>query len=312
MITKEKLEDNMSRLKNHIPTKPKEYTKEHPRTLNEALEKYSNIRTVNSFEICTYNYNIDNWPLPLWTNPSNVKIGIFNMLYYKKYSKAWGQKRPKKLKDFGFLWIPVAKKLLFKISIDESITEAFDVNIKYIKSRLKQNELISSKQIIIDEIFQAYKKKYWISAICTTFPIIDYVARKILKTNNLGVTISKICKLFEAIGFSEETTDHLMPHAFGMEKPYWEWEPEEKSIYDKIKNNKYGIIGPALSSFIKFSNNYYGYYKEDKEENNIINRHAILHGSINDFGNKENTIKLISYLYLILELEPILNIIFDE
>ncbi|MGV8136032.1 MAG: hypothetical protein AB2L20_12520 [Mangrovibacterium sp.] len=71
MITKEKLEYNLSCLKKHIPTKPKEYTVEHPLTLREALEKYSNTRTVNLFELSTNYYNNGNWPLPLWVKHSS-------------------------------------------------------------------------------------------------------------------------------------------------------------------------------------------------------------------------------------------------
>ncbi len=300
----------MSRLRDQIPTKPEIYTNEHPLTLKEALEKYSNQRTVVGVEICTSNYNTNNWPLPLWVNPLDIKIGIFNKLYHRRYSKSFRKSKHSKIKDFDFLWIPVMNKIFFKRELGESISEAFDVNIRYIKSQLKKNQLIASKQSIIDEIFQAYKKKLWVSTICTTFPILDYVARKVLKTNDLGINISKICKKFEDIGFSEENVDHLMPHAFLTQEPYWE--TGRMSGYNNIKGNRFGIIGPALSSFLRFSYHYYGYYMEDQEEVNIINRHAILHGSINDFGKKENAIKLITYLYLMLELESIFEIIFDE
>ncbi len=52
--------------------------------------------------------------------------------------------------------------------------------------------------------------------------------------------------------------------------------------------------------------------KEDGTDSSEINRHAILHGSINSFGTRFNVIKLITFLYLMLELEPVFKILFDE
>jgi hypothetical protein len=89
---------------------------------------------------------------------------------------------------------------------------------------------------------------------------------------------------------------------------------ERDEWFKKMQETDFGLIGPALSSFIRFANIYYSYYKEDAEteEGQSLNRHAILHGSINDFGTKENTVKLISFLYLTLELEDVLKILLEE
>lgn len=82
-----------------------------------------------------------------------------------------------------------------------------------------------------------------------------------------------------------------------------------------MEETDFGIIGPALSSFIKFANIYYGYYIEENETEEVqslINRHAILHGAISNFGNKVNAVKLITFLYLMLELEDVFNILLEE
>jgi hypothetical protein len=81
-----------------------------------------------------------------------------------------------------------------------------------------------------------------------------------------------------------------------------------------MQETDFGLIGPALSSFIRFANIYYSYYKEDVEakEIQLLNRHAILHGSISEFGTKTNTVKLITFLYLMLELEDIFEILLAE
>ncbi len=320
MVTKEKLAFNLDVLRKHIPQKPKEYTSDHPVTIKEALEKYSNQRSINGIQSLTKLLDEKHWSLPLWINPHDIEVGFFNKLYYKRWFNSTRKAVKKKikfkgLKDFEYLRIPFINEYYFKINFDDTIIEAFEVNRKYIEQRLKSNPILVSKKFIIEEIFKTYKKKYWTSCINTLFPLLDFVARKLLKTKNLGVDISKICKLFEQNGFALETADHLMPHITLINASISEKKLSKEEydiLYKKVKDNDFGIIGPALSSFIRFANHYYGYYKEDGVDSNIINRHAILHGSINSFGNKTNVVKLITFLFLMLELEPVFKILFND
>lgn len=314
MISKEKLAINFENLRNNIPQKPEYYTPDHPKSVKEALKSYSNRRSVNSFETCTHAYNVENWPLPLWFDPQNKKIGFWNSLYFKKYNSLLFKRKSIRLNDFGFLWIPIINKIIYKQSIDDSVIEAFNANITYIQNRLLSNVTLQSKSLILKDIFRCYRKKYWISCISTLFPLIDYVSRKILKTKDLRTDVKKICKLFEGIGFSIETVDNLMPHitsvvAFHNDKLTLE---EKLQFQQEIGNYQLGIIGPALSSFLRFANNYYRYYTEDKGEIGIMNRHAILHGSVNEYGTQANSIKLLTFLFLFIELEPIFEILLDE
>lgn len=316
MISKEKLADNLTILRNQIPQKPKIYTSDHPVTIKEALDKYSNRRTIHGVQTCTNSFNNEHWPLPLWFDPMKIKVGFWNKFYYKKHNNTLHKKKFNGFKDFDYLWLPAMNKIFYKTNFDESIVEAFDANIKYIQKRLKSNPLLQSKAPILQDVFRTYNKEYWVACISTLFPVLDYVARKLLNTKNLSIDISKMCKLFEQNGFSLETVDHLMPHITlvnlfqELDEP--NFHEKWKELHEKVKDNEYGLIGPALSSFLRFANNYYGYYREDLEENNVINRHAILHGSINEFGNKENAIKLLTFLYLFLELEPVFEILLKE
>lgn len=317
MVTTEKLAANLDLLRNQMPKKPKKYTSDHPVTLFEALTKYSNSRSVNGVQSCTFSLNEHHWPLPLWIDHSNIHFGFFNKLYYKRFYNSF--RPPHKfegLKDFEYLWIPVINEIAYKKKYDDTLTEAFDVNLKYIKRKLLLNSLLSSKESIIQEIFKSYKKKYWIACINTLFPLLDFVTRTILNTKNLTTDIGKICKVFKQNGFDIDTANHLMPHitlvnslidpARKLEKT------EHDKLYEKIKNNQFGLIGPALCSFLFFANHYYGYYKEDVQDKNVINRHGILHGSIDSFGNKANAVKLFTFLYLLLELEPVFKILLQE
>jgi hypothetical protein len=319
MITKDKLAYNLKVLKSRIPDKPEAYTSEHPKKINEALKYYCNRRTVHGIQACTKNLNDANWPLPLWFNPENVKVGFWNKLYYKKQYKSW--KKGKKfngLKEFDFFWVPLMNNLFFKRPFDEILSEAFDANSNYAFKGLSLNPILQSKQMILESIQKSYKRSDWVACISTIFPLIDFVTRKILKTNNLGIDVSKICKLFEQNGFSLENAGELMPHftfvsSHQLGQPLFTKEREE--WFEKMSEHDFGLIGPPLSSFIRFANIYYSYYKEDKDKNDevlLLNRHAILHSSSNNFGSKANTIKLLTFLYLMLELESVFEILFCE
>lgn len=181
-----------------------------------------------------------------------------------------------------------------------------------------ENQLLQKKKPIIESMYRNYKKRDWVACIIILFPIIDFVTRRILKTKNLGIDVSRICKLFDQNGFSLENVDNLMPHiafSFSRKKGQPYFDEESLEWLRKLGEFDFGLIGPALSSFIRFANIYYAYYKEDEEkeeEISVLNRHAILHGSINHFGTKVNTIKLLTFLYLMLELESVLDTLFAE
>lgn len=316
MINKEKLAINLKELKKRIPSKPKEYTAEHPKKIGEALKFYCNHRTVNGVQACTTNLNDDNWPLPLWFDPENVKVGFCNNFYYKKQYNSWPKARKKRpLKEFQFFSVLIITHFFFKRSYDEIILEAFGANKKFAFHKLLSYPILISKTTVLKSIRRSFKDGNWTACICTLFPLIDFVTRKFLRTKHLSVDVHKICKLFAENGFSIETANELMPHFTSVlsgeqGKPFFSKERDE--WMQKMEETDFGLIGPALSSFIRFANIYYSFYKEDVETDNplLLNRHAILHGSINNYGTKTNTVKLITFLILMLELEPVFEILF--
>lgn len=318
MITKEKLSINLKELKSRIPSKPTIYTPKHPKTIREALIYYCNQRTVHSVQACTSSLNEDNWPLPLWFDPENVRVGFWNKLYYRKQYNSWQKgNRFKRLKEFDFFWVPIMNHIFFKLSLDQIIVEAFNANKRHAFQMLSSIPLLKSKTGIVCSLRKSYLQHNWVACISTLFPLIDFVTRKLLGTKNLSIDVSKICKLFAQNGFSFENAGDLMPHITFVQshkpgQPFFSKERDE--WFQKMQETDFGLIGPTLSSFIRFANIYYSYYKEDTETEEIqsLNRHAILHGSINDFGTEANTVKLITFLYLMLELEDIFKILLEE
>lgn len=303
-----------------MPPKPQKKTTEYPKTLRDALTYYCNQRTINGLQSCTAALSDANWPLPFWFNHDNVKVGFWNKLYYKRQYNSWDKKRKfKGFKGYDFFWVPTMVNMAYKRPFDEILVEAFDANFKYAFQKLFANPVLHSKKAIIKSVEKNYKERDWIACISSLFPLLDFVTRKMLKTNKLSIDVLKICKLFEHDGFSILNANNFMlQNAFltSWDKQGPLFTEERTAWFKRMEEYDFGLIGPALSSFIRFANIYYSYYKEDREENEEIisslNRHAILHGSINHFGTKINTVKLLTFLHLTLELEVIFEILFAE
>lgn len=308
-ISSEKFKANLISLKAKLPKKPIEYTSEYPKTLKECLTLYCNQRTVHLLQINTILLNQYNWPLPLWYDTEKFKFGFCNRIYLNIFK---GKKIFSK-KDKGFTYISnlMILKLIFKLEPDKIILEAFDANKKNAFKKLKTNPILSNKLNIINSIKKSYLNKNYIACINTILPLVDFVSRKLLNSSRLTDDVKKIINLFKDNGISIENSEDLMPFMKSIveSKPFKS--EELKEILEKFD---FGIIGCALSSFIKFASTYYSFYKEEKssDDQDLLNRHAILHGSSSNYGTKENTVKLLTFLFLLLELEEIFKILLDE
>lgn len=207
-------------------------------------------------------------------------------------------------------------KRLSKRDLDEIIVEAFDANRKYAFKKLENHPLLRKQATIINSIKNSYSNKNYTACITTILPLIDFICRKFLQSTNLTHSVGKITKLFQKSGFSLENPEDLMPMMNFHIKLNEESDMPINFLeyFEKMKEFDFGIIGCALSSFVRFANTYYSLFIEDNSDENcdILNRHAILHGASINFGTKENCIKLISFLLLMLELEKIFNILLSD
>jgi hypothetical protein len=315
-----------------LPKKPAVYTSDFPLTIAEGLSKYANQRTVNLFGINVYNYNEHGWPVPLYVDPVNIKVGFLNNVFERKslaaMNKGYRRMHPdKKYKKITFwnarirpwqcLGIPIRRHIHWKDPVDTSTIEMFSANIRFVKKRfLSHAYLVSHKQQIV-ELFAAYRHKLWASCISLIYPILDAVARQVLQTDKLGKDMQSLCKLFRQVGINKQETDVFMGHTnavmVGQKIRTGEMTKQEgENLQEKGYNNHLYLIGPALSSFLQFSHRYYGEYVTPSSPGDPLNRHAIMHGSYTQFANQANVVRLITYLYLILELDPIFKILFAE
>jgi hypothetical protein len=148
MITKEKLAINLKELKSRIPAKSLVYSTEHPRAIREALKCYCNQRTVHCVQACTANLNEENWLLPLWFDPENVRVGFWNKLYYRRqYHFLPKVGTFKGIKEYDFFSVLVMNHILFKLPYDQIVLEAFDTNKNHAFGMLLSNILHSYSHI---------------------------------------------------------------------------------------------------------------------------------------------------------------------
>jgi hypothetical protein len=332
MVDYGKLRKNFEALQKALPQKPAVHTPDYPRTIAEALSKYANQKTVNLFGANVYNYNTHGWPVPLYVDSDNIKVGFINNIFFRRQSSAInrsfrrltpGRKMKKvnfwtaQLQPWNWIVIPLQRNIFYKDPVDTGVIAIFETNIKFIKARFLGHSYLLSKTVNIEEIFQSYKRKQWVSCIDSIFPLVDLVARRVLKTNSLKKDMQSVCKLFRLMGIGEEETDVLMPHMnavmLGEQIRQKEITPERgKELREKGYSHNLNLIGIALSSFLHFTNRYYGYFETETDAGDPLNRHAIMHGAEKDFGTKANTVRLLTYLYLILELDPVFGLLFKE
>lgn len=337
MITPERFSSNFQYLQTLIPTKPIEYTPEYPDNVNDSFKLYLRQSALNLLQTTTMSYIDEEWPLPMWFDPNHIRIGFINRLNYNKFSQSFTDKKspildwytpysrvikymgkiPNKTPIWDYLLFPFINKHFFNQDFSESMVVAFDCNFKYIERKISGNPTLYDKKAIIHDVFVTYKKGLYIGSITTIFPLLDYVARRFLKVKKLNKDVRGICKLFESCGYGFSNADHLMSFAASMRVMGKVYE-ENGSIKgwgeatEKIKETNLGMIGPLLSSFLKFANSYYSHFQDENDKPpNTLNRHGILHGSITSFGTKVNVVKLITFLYLFLELEPVFEILMD-
>lgn len=307
MVSVQQFGVNMSRLKDRMPIKPIVYSSEYPKTLKECLDLYCRQRTVNLLQINTILISKENWPLPFWYNPENWKFGLINRIRLSR----WGKKLRKDDNGFGYSSMLVLMNIGKYISMTDIMLEAFDANRKYAFLQLLSNPILESKTSIIRSLERSFKQSNWIACVCTILPLFDFVARKTMGVTNLTKDVRNICKLFEAHGFNIDNADEFMPMMNDVIKRHetGTWTPDAR--LKELEAFNYGIIGCALSSFVRFANLYYSYFKEDSDidSSNVLNRHAVLHSANVNFGTKENTVKLITLLFLVLELEPVFQIL---
>jgi hypothetical protein len=332
MVNHSKLEKNLEALRQSLPKKPAVYTTDFPLMIAEALTKYANQKTVNSFGIAVYSYNEHGWPVPLYVDNRNIRVGFVNNIFRRKQTastiKAFRRlERYKHLKKITFWnaqirpwdWvnIPIHRNIHWKQSVDRGVMEMFSANINLVKTKFRIHPYLADRQAQLEEIFAAYRHKNWGPCINSIYPLLDSVARQVLDTDSLKKDMQSLCKLFRQIGIDKTETNVFMAVTNAvmvgeMMRAGEISKQEGEELQQKGYKHHLYLIGPALSSFLQFSHRYYGDYLTPSNPGDPLNRHGIMHGSYTQYATKPNAVRLLTYLYLILELDPVFKLLFKE
>lgn len=339
---------NIIKLQKIIPSKPKEYTIDIPFSIQESLEKYIRTSTVNNIRVASLILDSHGWPLPLYVDPENIQIGFLHKLVLGKSNGLYGNFKyysmlesltldnfqPSKISKnllyrifvlfhpiktvqyYDWFIVPIFCKSFKIINLSEIIVDLFDVNFKYYQTKIMANNHLESKHVNLSNIFSTYQTGNYASCISTIYPLLDFLTRLFLNVTNLTIGIGYINKIIKEAGFTLDEIDNLKPgaftHKFFNKNGFGKIHEKEYGNLSEKHEYKLGLPGIALSSFLHFSSKYYADYRDESTEPNQLNRHAIMHGANTDCFTKENTVKLLTYMYLMLELEPVLKIVFEK
>jgi hypothetical protein len=227
------------------------------------------------------------------------------------------KKRPAPVYYHWFNAVIIAQFYLI-LDIDKMVIDLFNTNFEYYKEKVINNPLLQNKQLLLKDVFDTYQNQNYAACICSQFPILDFLTREVFNTNKLGRDITSINSMFKAAGYTLNDIDNLKPAGKAVKLNDLMMQKKlTKEEYDNIIKNdfkdemKLGLPGVALSSFLLFGAKYYDFYRNDTKVVEL-NRHAIMHGANDAFANQVNCVKLFTYLYLMLEIEPVLRIVFNE
>ncbi|HEY4064111.1 MAG TPA: hypothetical protein VGM30_19530 [Puia sp.] len=346
-MTRDKLLANLEKLRQMLPSKPSTYTPQYPKNVRDSLFMYLRASTLDNIRMAAWRYESSNWPLPLYMNPQDIRLGRINkhvrlsftwepFYYYTlvgMFKRTSKPKRPRPTllsqlifslvkKDwvdyYEYLNVSILTEYLNISSVDEITIELFQENFKHIKACLYANPILKDRSQILDDIYNCYRNKNWAACICTMYPLLDAIVREFCSSVDFTKDVSFISANFKGAGFKPWDIDNLKHGALASKMTILaitkkiSWEESNKVFKEKCQEKQLGLPGIALSSFLTFASKYYGYVRKETKTGHELNRHAIIHAASKDYGTHLNVIKLFTFFFLTLELEPVLKILFAE
>lgn len=310
-MTAEKLKINLEKLRSQIARKPPAYTSDHAVRITDSFNKYTNTRTVNF--VLSYSELLESygWVFPLFITRETYKKYNLKLLTYRSLLIT--------VKAFGFRFILhlIRNRLSarpknfeqadFHKLTDEMMVALFKSHKKKIFDYWRNSNLFLGKEHIIAQVEKCYDKGLWIACISTAFPLLDHLMRSYFNTKRFEKDVNHILFLMKQAGI---TSNDLKPgyRAYLVAKE--KGGPEINSVDKKDLR----LIGIALGSFVAHAEVYYKYFRKDSfsSTNNDLNRHAVIHCAPVNFNSKINAIKLLIFIDLVLELEPVMKILLND
>ena len=167
-------------------------------------------------------------------------------------------------------------------TIHNGILKFYDHNVLVnIQKCWHEDALLVNRIGIIKEMFSALKEEYYFVVIITCLTIVDYLIYEIVKSanpitknnyTNLGV-IEEMLKIIESIKITMKLSNFF---------------PNDANFENGLRILQLVTLTNYLKKEVFSSSDRF-----EKNENEILNRHGILHGKLYNFGTRENAYRII-------------------
>jgi len=282
---------NLKKLADKIARKPEKYDPRWAKSITEAFSFYTRTSTVDLFVAMGDTLRESGWPFPVYLDLESELRWMLRALKFVKWPALLynlccmpsiflsvqssigriGESQQETLK----------RETYRKKYNDVYLSWRFRRVSKKVFASWKAHPLLQSKKQIIVDLEKAYNDKLWGTCIPSILPLIDYLMRDYLKTNNLTSSVNILWQAFEIANIIPKDSSDLKS---GIKPGYGVWEIDQKqSNLRKIPDNEENDLrlpGVYLTSLVDFSRRYYAFHKITSNPTEI-NRHAILHGDMN-------------------------------
>lgn len=299
-ITPQQLVVNLESLRDMIARKPADYIprNDFPMSIGDSFSRYIRTHHVNfilSFsDLLRIEYS---WPFPFF---------VITLCHSKKWQimtafplLAWlylsvSYKPPGRLGQSA----PVNSRI--KTNIDQLMVRLVRMSSRPLFQGWLSSSILAEHHQELRELQKVYRKGCWYPTITATFPILDYICRKLLRTENMTKGVGHINKVFSQANISFE----LLRPGYGA----WDYAKSVGADAQELTSNDLRLVGIALESFLQFASVYYGHHDQGQGVS-VLNRHAVLHGGRGKVWTKEDATRALLFLDLMVRLYPIFDIL---
>ena len=303
------LPDRIRLLSGLIARKPKSFSSKWATSPEQAFSLYTRTSTVNLINSCNDVLIHLGWPFPAFVNlqeelgtgraaigvgrlrrfwsSTPTLMGVLTTSFMSMVSTPFGDSDPKQTEICA-----------------AGMVALFNQHSKEIFAALYAAKILESKQRILRDVQEAYRRNLWAACISTTVPILDFITRALFETEDLKVSLQTLRD-----GFIRYA--NLRPKDVKPGYPVWEGErdPEKGNSLAKSLGEDLRLPGVYLASFLEFADRYYEWYSSTNEKPRTpLNRHAVMHcGS--EYWTETNAVRILTFLHLTVSLEPFLRVL---
>ncbi len=299
-IRPKELVANLEILRGKIARKPVDYIpqNDYPCSIDDSFSRYTRTRHVNFILSLSDVLRLEfGWPFPFFV--LSLSQSKYWLLTAALPIMAWVYVRIS-LKSMLHWSTDEVKKAWFANIVDKSIVKLVQLSSRKLFRQWRSTKMLDAHHQELKEIQEIYVKGYCYSCVSAVFPLLDYVCRELLQTENLTKGVGHINKIFSQANICLES---LRP-GHGA----WDYAEKNGANAQESSNKDLRLVGIALDSFLQFAAIYYRHFTQG-QDTSVLNRHAVLHGARGKIWTKEDATKLLLFLDLMINLLPVFEIL---